>query len=99
MIAEQDKVIKSQTHGLSYFLDNFFGSDDGFQIMFVYQPKFKMSELKKDKNINYAIGWKSKVLFNSKLLPLHGAYLPNITHFWYKIGIQFYDTPLVVEQN
>ena len=38
-------------------------------------------------------------LFKSKLLPLNGAFLPNIKYFGYKIGIQLNNTPLVVEQN
>ena len=45
--AEQDKIVKLQTHDSSYFLDkNFFG-DDGFQNMFVYQPALNTLELKK----------------------------------------------------
>ena len=77
---------------------NFFGDDD-FQNMFVYQPTFNTLKLKKDKNTEYVIGWESKRLFKSKLLPLHGAFLPNIKCFRYKIGKQFNKTPLIVEQN
>ena len=34
----------------------------------------------------------------SKLFSCHGAFLPDIKHFEYKIGIQFNNTALVVEQ-
>ena len=45
--ADQDKILKLQTHGLSYFLDkNCFG-DDGFRNTFVYQPTLDTLELKK----------------------------------------------------
>ena len=55
---------------------------------------------KKDKSIDYIISWKSKGLFEFKLVPLlHGAVLHNIKYFRYKIGIQFNNTPLVIEQN
>ena len=67
--------------------------------MFVYQLTFNTLKLKKDKGTDYVIGSKFKGLFKSKLLPLHGAYIPNIKYFGYKIGIQFNRTPLVVEQN
>ena len=39
-----------------------------------------MLELEKDKGTDYVIGWKLKGLFKSKLLPLHGAFLPNIKY-------------------
>ena len=65
--------------------------DDGFQNMFVYQPTFNTLELKTD----YVIGRKSKGLPESKLLPLHGAFLPNIKYFGYKTEMQFDNTPLV----
>ena len=45
------------------------------------------------------VGWKSKGLLKSKLPPLHGASLPNIKYFGYKIGLKFNKTPLVAEQN
>ena len=76
----------------------FFG-DDGSQNMFVYKPTFNTLEFKKDKGVDYVIRWKSKGLFESKLFPLHGTFLPNIEYFGYKIGIQFNSTSLVVEQN
>ena len=80
LIAEQDKIVKLRTHDLSFLGKSFLG-DDGFQNMFVYQPTLRMLELKKDKGTDYVIGWKSKGLLKSKLLPFHGAFLPNIKHF------------------
>ena len=32
-------------------------------------------------------------------MPLYGAFLPNIKYFWSKIGIQFHNTHVVVEQK
>ena len=72
---------------------------DGFQSMFVYYPSFNTLELKKDKNTEYFIGWKSKGLFKSNFRPLHGAFLPNIKYFGHKIGTQLNNTPSIVEQN
>ena len=40
----------------------YFQDDDGFQNMFVYQPKFSGLQLKKDKSIDYVISWKSEGL-------------------------------------
>ena len=50
--------------------------DDSLQNMFVYQPIFN----------DYVTGWKSKYLFESKLL-LDGSFLPNIKYFEYKITL------------
>ena len=36
--AEQDKIVRTQTHNLSFFLGYTFFGDDGFQNMFVCQP-------------------------------------------------------------
>ena len=63
--------------------------------MFVYQPK--LEELREDKGTDCVIGWKSKSLLKSKLLLLHGAFLPSIKYFRHKRGIQFHNTPLVAE--
>ena len=67
--------------------------------VFVYQPLFNMLELKKDKGTEYVIGWRSKGVYNSKLTSWHGTFLPNMKYFGQKIGIQFKNTSLVVEQN
>ena len=40
-----------------------------------------------------------EIFFKSKLLPLHGALLPSIKCFGYKIGIQLNNSPLIEEQN
>ena len=36
--------------------------------MFAYQPTFNVLELKIDKGTEYIIGWKSKGVYNSKLV-------------------------------
>ena len=52
---EQDKILKLQTHDLSYFLGkNFFG-DDGSQNMFVCQPIFSLLQLQRDKGTDYTL--------------------------------------------
>ena len=76
----------------------FFG-DNVSQNMFVYQPTFNLLELKKYKGTDFVIGWKSKCLFESKLLPLRGTFLPNKKYLGYKIWVEFNNTPLVIEQN
>ena len=72
----------------------YFTSDDGFQNMFVYQPIFNTI---KYKNISteYVISWKSKGVYNSKLIALNSDFLPNIKYL--KEGLQFNNTPLVIE--
>ena len=47
-----------------------------------------MLGLKKEKGTEYVIGWESKGVYNSKLKPLHGTFLPNMKNFGYKIRIQ-----------
>ena len=39
------------------------------------------------------------MLYNSKLLALHGVFLPNVKFVGAKMGIQFNNTPLVIEQT
>ena len=51
---------------------------DGFQNMPFYQPTFNTLELNKVKGTGFVTDWKSKGLFESKLLPLHGAFPSNI---------------------
>ena len=41
---------------------------NGSENMFVYQPTSSVLELKKDKSNEYIIGWKSKGVWNSKLI-------------------------------
>ena len=49
--------------------------------MFVYQPTFHVLELKNDKGTEYIKSWKSKGIYNSKLIALHSALLPNVKYF------------------
>ena len=97
--AEQDKIVKLQTHDLSYFLGKTCFDNDDIENMFLYQPTFNTLESTTDKGIDYVIDWKSQVLFESKLLPLTGAFLPNMKYSGYKIGTEFNNTQLVVEQS
>ena len=74
-------------------------SNDGSQNIFVYQPTFNVLELKKDKGTEYIISWKSKGVYNSKLIASDGAFLANLKYFRNKIGIQLNSTHLVMEQK
>ena len=49
--AKQDKIVKLETHDLSYFLGNFFFGDNCSQNMFVYETTFVALELKVNKSI------------------------------------------------
>ena len=43
-----------------------------------------MLELKKDKGIDYVLGWKSKGVYTSKLKPLYTAFLHSIKFSGYR---------------
>ena len=66
----KEKIEKLQTFDLSYFLGKNSFDDDGFQNMFVYQPKLNTLELKEYKGTEYVIGWASKGVHTSKFIPL-----------------------------
>ena len=84
----------------NFFLGRiYFTIVDGSQNMFFYQPTFNVLELKNDEGTEYIISWKSKGIYDSKLMVLIGALLPNVKYFKNKIEIQFNSTPLVIEQN
>ena len=67
--------------------------------MFVYQPTFSVLEYKEELGTEYITSWKSKRLYNSKLIAFNDDSLPNLKYFNKKIGTQFDKSPLVVEQN
>ena len=68
--AEQDKIVKLETHDLSYFLGKNFLGDDSFQNMFVYQIALSTLASKKEE---------SQIIFlagNQK-----GCVLLNLSHY------------------
>ena len=67
--------------------------------MFVYQPTLDTLGLKKDKNTDYVLSWKSKEVRNSKVKPLYTIFLNSINFSGYRIGIKFDKDLLAVEQN
>ena len=67
--------------------------------MLVYQPIFSVLKLKKDKVLNILLVGNQNGYRYSKLIALHGAFLPDVEYFRNKIGTQFKITPLVIEQN
>ena len=96
--SEQDKIVKFEAFDSSYYCGKFISWISKYVCLSTKQT-YNTLELNKDKSTGYVIGWKWKGLFKSKFLPLHGALLPNVKYFGYKIRIQFNDTPLVFEQN
>ena len=54
-------------------------------------------ELKKGKGTDDVLSWKSKGVFNSKLVPLYTAFFHSVKLSEYIIGIKFDKEPLVVE--
>ena len=44
----------------------------------VFQPTVDMLELKKDKDTNYVVNWKSKRVFTCKLKPIYTAFVQSI---------------------
>ena len=71
------------------------GTFNGFQNVFVYQPMLNTLELKKDKSTDYVFSWKSKRVYNSKIL--YAALLHSIKLSGYKVKINFNTDPLAVE--
>ena len=57
------------TKDYNFFLGRIYiKSSDRSQNIFVYQPTHDTSDLKKEKITDYILSWKSKGLYNSKLL-------------------------------
>ena len=82
-----------------FFLGKKIFGVDGFQNMFVYQPILNTLELKEDKGTEYALGWKSKGLYTSKLTPLYTTFLQNVKRSGFKTEIQLNKRVLVAKQN
>ena len=74
-------------------------ANDRSQNMFVYQPALDTLELKKDKGADYFLSWKPKGVYNSKFKPLYTDFLPNVKYYGFKIGTQFSNNHLVLEQS
>ena len=58
----------------------YFTSNDGLQNMFVYQPRFSTMKYQ-DTNTRYVIGWKSKGVYVTDLVPIKNNSLPNMKIF------------------
>ena len=77
----------------------YFKSNDGSQNTFIYQPTLDTLELKKDKDTDHVLIWKSKRVFNALLKPLYTAFLHSIKLSGYRMGLKFDKDLLPVEQN
>ena len=96
----QKKLNSLTTKYHNFFLDRmYFTTNDESQNMFVYQPTLDTLELKKDKDTDYVLSWKSKGVYNSKLKPLYTAFLHSIRPSVYRMGIKFDKDLLAVEEN
>ena len=87
----KEKIEKLQTLDLTYFLGKLFLGDNGFQNVFVYQPKQENNEYK-------VSVWISKGVNSCKLLPLYKL-LPIIKYYDHKIGLQFNNAVLVTDNK
>ena len=95
--AEEDKIVKLETHGLSYFLGKKFLGDDDSQNMFIYQQTLNTLELKKARVlIMFLVGDQRGHIFlnldNYMLLFLHSIRLSE-----YKVITKFDKDPLAVD--
>ena len=66
--------------------------------MFVYQPTYNAIKYLNNSS-EYIITWRSKGVYNAKLIPIKNDSLPTIKYLNKKIQLQFDYTPLVVEQD
>ena len=93
------KVKLLSTKDYSFFQGRIYvTSNDGLQNMLVYQPSYNVIKYL-NTSTKYITNWRSKGVYNTKLIPIKNDSLPNIKYFKYKIGIQLNKTPLIVEQN
>ena len=67
--------------------------------LFINQPASDTLELKKDKEIDYVLNYKSKGVCTFKLKPLYTAFLHSIKLSRYGMGIKYGKDTLGVEQN
>ena len=88
---------KLQTFDLNFFLDKIFFGLDGFQNMFVYQPKFNTIDVKQANN-EYVSAWNSKGIYSFNLVSLHDL-ASTIKFFEHKSALKFNNSVLVVQQN
>ena len=96
----QKKLNSLITKDYNFFLSrSYITSNHGSRNMFVYEPTFKVLELKSDKCTEYIINWKSKGACKSKLKALNDAFWHNVKNFGNQRWIQFNNTSLVIEQN
>ena len=67
--------------------------------LFINQPVSDTLELKKDKEIDYVLNYKSKGVCTFKLKPLYTAFLHSIKLSRYGMGIKYGKDTLGVEQT
>ena len=88
------KLYSLTTKNQNFFLGKmYFTSNDGSQ------RTLHTLELKKDKDTDYILSWKSKGVSNSKFKSLSTAFLHSIKISEYRFGIKFDKDTLAVEQN
>ena len=71
IISNKIKPLEDQKKLKKFLGRIYFTCNDGSQNTFVYQPTLDGLELKKDKDTDHVLSWKSKGVFNSKLKSLY----------------------------
>ena len=72
-LSKKGKLLSTKDY--SFFLGRIhFTSDGESQNMLVYQPTFNKLDLTKCKSTEHIFCWKSKGVYNSKLIALHDAF-------------------------
>ena len=82
----QKKLNSPITKGYNFFLGRiYFTGNYRSQNTFAFQSTLDTLELKKEKGIGYVLSWKSRRVFNFKLMPLYTAFLHSITISGFKM--------------
>ena len=81
------------------FRDNFTLVVMFFKICLFINQHVNTLELKKDKDTDYVLSWKSRQSYTSKVKPLYPAFFHGIELYGYKVGLIFDENPLAVEQH
>ena len=77
----QKKIRLLSTKVYSFFLGRiYFTSDDRLKNMFIYQATFNVVKYL-NTSTEYIISWKSKGVYNTKLIPIKNDSLPKIKYF------------------
>ena len=91
-LSEKVKAISTKDYSLLLGRMYFLKSNEGFPNMFIYQRIFSTVKYK-NTSTEYAISWKSKGVYNPKLIALNSDFLPNLKYL--KKGLKFNNNPII----